>query len=136
MYGGLVIFFCFFWVANQFNPVKIADDLKRSQAYVPGYRPGKETAEFLDWSMTRVTTAVAVFLTVIALLPELFMSYLSVPQIIAYFFGGTSLLIMVGVMIDTLRQIEAHLLTHGGYETFLKSGKLRGRRPDPGVPGS
>ncbi len=128
LYAALVLFFCFFWVANQFNPIKIADDLKRSSAYIPGYRPGKETADYLDWTMTRVTAAGAVFLTTIALLPMIFNKTLNVPMIVAYFFGGTSLLIMVGVMLDTLRQIEALMLTHGGYDSFMKTGRIRGRR--------
>jgi preprotein translocase subunit SecY len=127
MYAGMVLFFCFFWVANQFNPIKIADDLKRSSAYVPGYRPGNETADYLNITMTRVTTAGAVFLTVVALLPMVFSKGMSVPMMVAQFFGGTSLLIMVGVMLDTLRQMEAMMLTHGGYDTFARSGRLRGR---------
>ncbi len=128
VYGALVLFFCFFWVASQFNPLKVADDLKRSNAYIPGYHPGEETAAYLDWTMTRVTTAGAVFLTFIALLPMIFSTKLNVPFLIAGFFGGTSLLIMVGVLLDTLRQIESHILTHGGYETFMRSGRMRGRR--------
>lgn len=128
MYGGLIILFCFFWVANQFNPIQVADDLKRSGAYIPGVRPGKPTADFLDWSMTRVTTAGAIFLTFLALLPMLFSRTLNIPFNIARFFGGTSLLIVVGVVLDTVRQIESHILMHGGYDGFLQRGRIRGSR--------
>lgn len=127
IYSALLILFAFFWVANQFNPVQIADDLKRSGAYVPGVRPGKPTADFLDWSMTRVTTAGAIFLTIIALLPMIINVQLDVPFMVASFFGGASLLIIVGVMLDTLRQMESHLVMHG-YDTFMERGHLRRRR--------
>ena len=127
IYGVLIIVFSFFWVANQFNPIQIADDLKRQGAYVPGIRPGKPTSEFLDKTMTRVTCAGAVFLTVLALFPMVFSQQLNIPFIIASFFGGASLLIIVGVLLDTVRQIESHLLMHH-YDGFLEKGHLRSRR--------
>ena len=102
-------------------------DLKRQGGYVPGIRPGKPTADFLDYTMTRVTMAGAVFLTCIAVLPMIFSTKLSVPMMAAQFFGGASLLIMVGVMLDTMRQIESHLLMHR-YDGFMQRGHLRSRR--------
>ena len=134
--AALILFFCFFWVNSQFNPIRIADDLKRSSAYIPGYKPGQETADHLWWTMTRITTAGAIFLTVVALLPMLFTNTNIIKDyLIAQFFGGTSMLIMVGVMLDTMRQMETMLLSHGGYETFMKKGRMRGRRGSstPGV---
>ncbi len=127
LYAGLLILFSFFWVANQFNPIQIADDLKRQGAYVPGIRPGKPTSDYLDKSMTRVTTAGALFLTALALCPMIFTQQLNIPFLIASFFGGASLLIMVGVMLDTIRQIESHLLMHH-YDGFLERGHMRSRR--------
>ncbi|MCH2175664.1 MAG: preprotein translocase subunit SecY [Lentisphaeria bacterium] len=131
VYGLLVLFFCFFWVANQFNPIKIADDLKRSGAYVPGYRPGDETASHIDWTMTRVTTAGAVFLTIIAVLPFIFTLSLGMDFTFTQFFGGASLLIIVGVMLDTLNQMQSHVLTFGGYENLVKGPRIRNRRGAP-----
>ena len=126
-YGTLILFFSYFWVATQFNPLQIADDLKRNGGYVPGIRPGKPTAEFLDKTMTRVTLIGAISLTVIAIIPGLMNSQFRVPWLVASFMGGTSLLIIVGVALDTMRQIESHLLMRH-YDGFLKKGKLRGRR--------
>lgn len=128
LFGLMILFFSYFWVATQFNPVQIADDLKKYGGYIPGIRPGKSTAEFLDRSMTRITLAGAVFLTIIAVLPSIMAGQFNIPFMVASFFGGTSLLIMVGVMIDTMRQIESHLLMRH-YDGFLKKGKLKsGRR--------
>jgi preprotein translocase subunit SecY len=127
LYGLTILFFSYFWVATQFNPVQIADDLKKYGGYVPGIRPGKQTAEFLDSTMTRITLAGAVFLTVIAVIPTVMARQFSVPWLVASFFGGTSLLIVVGVMLDTMRQVESHLLMRH-YDGFLQRGKLRGRR--------
>lgn len=127
LFGLTILFFSYFWVATQFNPVQIADDLKKHGGYVPGIRPGKPTAEFLDRTMTRITLAGAVFLAVIAVIPSVMATNFRVPWIVAQFFGGTSLLIIVGVMLDTMRQIESHLVTRY-YDGFLKKGKLRGRR--------
>jgi preprotein translocase subunit SecY len=126
-YGLLILFFSYFWVATQFNPIQIADDLKKHGGYVPGIRPGRPTAEFLDKTMTRLTLAGAVFLTTIAVLPMVMSSFFGIPFIVAQFFGGTSLLIIVGVMLDTMKQVESHLLMRH-YDGFLKKGRLRGRR--------
>lgn len=127
-FGVMILFFSYFWVATQFNPVQIADDLKKHGGYVPGIRPGKPTAEFLDRTMTRITLAGAVFLTLIAVLPTVMGNQFGIPYMIASFFGGTSLLIIVGVMLDTMRQVESHLLMRH-YDGFLKKGKLKsGRR--------
>ena len=128
VFGLMILFFSYFWVATQFNPVQIADNLKKGGGYIPGIRPGKPTAEHLDRVMTRLTLAGAVFLTGIAVLPSIISTKFNVPRQVTYFFGGTSLLIMVGVMLDTMRQIESHLLMRH-YDGFLKKGKLKsGRR--------
>ncbi|MCA1807923.1 MAG: preprotein translocase subunit SecY [Kiritimatiellia bacterium] len=127
LYGLMILFFSYFWVATVFNPVQIADDLKKSGGYIPGIRPGTPTAEFLDRTMTRITLAGAIFLTVIAVLPTMMARQFDIPWIVASFFGGTSILIIVGVMLDTMRQIESHLVMRH-YDGFLKKGKLRGRR--------
>lgn len=129
-YGGMIFFFSYFWVATQFQPAQIADDLKKYGGYIPGIRPGRETASFLDNVMTRLTFAGAVFLTVIAILPQLLSHKLNVPYIAAQFFGGTSLLIMVGVVLDTMRQIETHLIQRH-YDGFLRKGRIRGRFDSP-----
>ncbi len=126
-YGLLILFFSYFWVATQFNPVQIADDLKRNGGYVPGIRPGRPTADFLDRTMSRITLAGAVFLTVIAIIPSVLAKVMEVPWQVATFFGGTSLLIIVGVALDTMRQVESHLLMRH-YDGFLRKGKLRSRR--------
>lgn len=127
VYAALMLFFSYFWVATQFNPLQIADDLKRNGGYVPGIRPGKPTAEYLDTTMTRITLIGAIGLTVIAVLPSVLHRMFYIPFEVASFMGGTSLLIVVGVSLDTMRQIESHLLMRH-YDGFLKKGKLRGRR--------
>ena len=126
-YATLILFFSYFWVATQFNPLQIADDLKKNGGYVPGIRPGRPTAEYLDKTMTRITLIGAIFLTVIAVIPSVMARRFSIPWIVASFMGGTSLLIIVGVSLDTMRQIESHLLMRH-YDGFLKKGRLRGRR--------
>ncbi len=125
-FGAMILFFSYFWVATQFNPVEIADDLKKRGGYIPGIRPGRPTAEHLDRVMTRLTLAGALFLTGIAVMPNILTTKFNVPWIVSSFFGGTSLLIIVGVMLDTMRQIESHLLMRH-YDGFLKKGKMRGR---------
>src|SRR5438876_4797509 len=127
--AAMIFFFSYFWVATQFQPSQIADDLKKHGGYIPGVRPGKPTADFLDYTMTRLTFAGAVFLTLIAVLPSLLSQGLHVPQITAQFFGGTSLLIIVGVMLDTMRQVETHLIQRH-YDGFLRKGRIRGRSFD------
>jgi preprotein translocase subunit SecY len=125
-YGAMIFFFSYFWVATQFQPQQIADDLKKYGGYIPGVRPGKPTADFLDFTMTRLTFAGAIFLTIIAILPQMLSERLNVPYITAQFFGGTSLLIVVGVVLDTMRQIETHLIQRH-YDGFLRKGRIRGR---------
>jgi preprotein translocase subunit SecY len=127
--AAMIFFFSYFWVATQFQPAQIADDLKKHGAYIPGVRPGKPTADFLDYTMTRLTFAGAIFLTIIAVLPSLLSQSLHVPTITAQFFGGTSLLIVVGVMLDTMRQVETHLIQRH-YDGFLRKGRIRGRSFD------
>jgi preprotein translocase subunit SecY len=127
--AGMIFFFSYFWVATQFQPAQIADDLKKYGGYIPGVRPGKPTAEFLDYTMTRLTFAGAIFLTLIAVLPSLLSQWLQVPPITAQFFGGTSLLIIVGVILDTMRQVETHLIQRH-YDGFLRKGRIRGGRFD------
>lgn len=123
----LVLFFSFFWVATQFNAVRIADDLKRTGGYVPGIRPGRATAEFLDHTMSRVTLIGAIGLIIVAIFPNLLNAHLQLPWEMASFFGGTSLLIIVGVALDTLRQMESYL-TMRHYDGFLKHGRIQARR--------
>jgi len=127
IYGLMILAFSYFWVANQFNPVQIADNLKKEGAYIPGIRPGKPTSEFLDNTMTRVTFAGAIFLTGLAIFPMLLYKWFKIPYQIASFFGGTSLLIIVGVALDTLSQMESHLVMRN-YDGFLQHGRLKGRR--------
>ena len=122
----LILLFSYFWVANQFNPIMISENLKREGAYIPGIRPGNPTADFLDHSMTRITFAGSVFLMFLAILPMILSQVLNVPMLISTFFGGTSLLIMVGVVLETMSQLESHL-TMRHYDGFLKSGRLKGR---------
>ena len=122
----MILFFSYFWVATQFNPVQIADDLKKHGGFIPGVRPGQATSDFLDFTMTRLTLAGAIFLAALAVLPMLIQQTLKIPALTAQFFGGTSLLIMVGVVLDTMRQTETYLLQRH-YDGFLKKGRLKGR---------
>ena len=126
LYAVCIMFFAFFWVATQFNAVEISENLKRDGSYVPGIRPGRATAEYLDALMTRVTLIGGTGLLCVALLPEILMGAMDVPWAIASFFGGTSLLIIVGVALDTLRIMESHLLVRK-YDGFLRHGTRRGR---------
>jgi preprotein translocase subunit SecY len=127
IFGLMILFFSYFWVATQFNPIQISDDLKRNGGYIPGIRPGAPTAEFLDNVMTRITLAGALALTLIAVIPMVLGRHFNIQPTITGFLGGTSMLITVGVMLDTMRQIESHLLNRH-YDGFLRKGKLRGRR--------
>lgn len=124
--GLMILFFSYFWVATQFNEIQIADDLKKYGGYIPGVRPGNATSEFLHRTMSRITFAGAMFLTAIAIIPLLITRGLNIPFAAATFFGGTSLLITVGVVLDTMRQVESHLLTRH-YDGFLKKGRIKGR---------
>jgi preprotein translocase subunit SecY len=126
VYAAMILFFSYFWVATQFNEIQIADDLKKYGGYIPGVRPGQATSDYLHNAMSRITLAGAIFLTVIATIPILLNQALNVPFAVATFFGGTSILILVGVMLDTMRQMESHLLMRH-YDGFLKKGRLRGR---------
>ena len=126
LYVLLILFFTYFWTATQFHPEQIASDMKKNGAFIPGVRQGKPTHEYLEATMSRITFAGAVFLALIAILPTIIGKLLSVDQSITYFFGGTSLLILVGVVLDTTKQIESHLLMKR-YEGFMKKGKVRGR---------
>ncbi len=126
LYGLMILFFSYFWVATQFNELQIADDLKKNGGYIPGVRPGQATSDYLHNAMSRITLAGAVFLTVIAIIPLLLYNELKIPYAVATFFGGTSMLILVGVLLDTMRQMETHLLMRH-YDGFLKKGRLRGR---------
>ena len=128
----LIMFFSYFWVSVMFKPIQIADDLKKYGGYIPGVRPGEPTASFLDFIMTRLTLAGAIFLTIIAIIPDILLFELSVPSRVAYFFGGTGMLITVGVILDTMRQIETFLLQRH-YDGFLKKGRIRGRSTSTNV---
>jgi preprotein translocase subunit SecY len=122
----MIVFFSYFWVATQFNEIQVADDLKKSGGYIPGVRPGQATSDFLHRTMSRVTLAGALFLAGIAIFPVILSRQMGVSFNLASFFGGTSILITVGVMLDTLRQMEAHLLMRH-YDGFLKKSRVRGR---------
>lgn len=125
-YGLMILFFTYFYTAIAFNPKEVADNMKRNGGFVPGVRPGSHTAEYIENILTRITLPGAIFLAIVAILPTFAMSVLQVPPLFASFFGGTSLLIIVGVALDTLQQIEAHLLMRH-YDGFMKTGKIRGR---------
>jgi len=123
IYISLVVFFAFFYTAVVFNPTETADNLKKYGGFVPGIRPGKNTAQYLDYVLTRLTVIGAAYLAAVVLLPEILISRFSVP----FYFGGTSLLIVVTVTMDTVAQVQSHLLAHQ-YEGLVKKAKLRGRR--------
>jgi len=123
----LIIFFTYFYTAIAFNPQDVAENMKKQGGFIPGIRPGKQTSEFIDNILTKITLPGSVFLAIIAILPLFAERALGVDGSFASFFGGTSLLIMVGVALDTLQQIESHLLMRH-YDGFMKSGKLKGRR--------
>jgi preprotein translocase subunit SecY len=125
-YVFMIFFFSYFWVSFMFNPIQIAEDVKRNGGFIPGVRPGPPTADFLDYTMTRLTLAGAILLAVLAILPMAASRGFHVPILTSQFFGGTSLLIMIGVMLDTMRQMETYLLQRH-YDGFLKKGRIRGR---------
>ena len=126
IYSAMILFFSYFWVATQFNEIQIADDLKKNGGYIPGVRPGQGTSDYLHHAMSRITLAGAIFLTVIATIPIVLGKHLQIPPDVAQFFGGTSILISVGVLLDTMRQVESHLMMRH-YDGFLKKGRVRGR---------
>jgi preprotein translocase subunit SecY len=123
LYVSFIIFFCYFYTAVSFNPVDVAENMKKYGGFVPGIRPGKKTAEYIDRILTRITLGGAIYLCVICVLPSILISRFNVP----FYFGGTGLLIVVGVAMDTIQQIESHLITRH-YEGFLKKGQMKGRR--------
>ena len=123
LYVALIVFFCFFYTAIVFNPVETADNLRKYGGFIPGIRPGKNTADYLDYVLTRLTVVGAAYLAAVCILPEFLISEYSVP----FYFGGTSLLIVVSVTMDTVAQIHSHLLAHQ-YEGLIRKAKLRGRR--------
>lgn len=123
LYVVFIIFFCFFYTAVTFNPVDVAENLKKNGGFVPGVRPGKKTAEFIDKIMIRLTVIGAIYVSVVCVLPTFLINKFNVP----FFFGGTALLIVVGVAIDTMSQIESHMVMRN-YDGFMKSGRIKGRR--------
>ena len=124
LYLALIVFFAFFYTAIVFNPTETADNLKKHGGFSPGIRPGKRTAEYIDYVLSRITVVGAVYLAIVCLIPEILISYASVP----FYFGGTSLLIVVSVTMDTVAQVQGYLLAHQ-YEGLIRKSKLRGRRP-------
>jgi preprotein translocase subunit SecY len=123
LYIGGIVFFTFFYTAIVFNPKDTAENLKKYGGYIPGYRPGEQTAKYIDYVLTRVTVLGAMYLAFVCLLPELLRSQARIP----FYFGGTSLLIVVSVTMDTVSQVQSHLLAHQ-YEGLVKKAKLRGAR--------
>jgi preprotein translocase subunit SecY len=123
LYVGLIIFFAFFYTAVVFNPTETAENLKKHGGFIPGIRPGERTAEYIDYVLSRITVVGAAYLALVCLIPEILISYAAVP----FYFGGTSLLIVVSVTMDTVAQVQGYLLAHQ-YEGLIKKSKLRGRR--------
>jgi preprotein translocase subunit SecY len=122
LYVVLIVFFTYFYTSIIFNPDDVADNIQKSGGVIPGKRPGKATAEFIDYVLSRLTFVGAIYLSIVAILPQLIISSFNVP----FYFGGTSLLIVVGVGLDLIQKIESHLITHN-YDGFLKRGKVKGR---------
>jgi len=126
LFGLMIVFFTYFYTAIAFNPKEVADNLKKNKGFIPGVRPGQATSDYIENILTRITLPGAIFLAVIAILPTFAISVLQVPPFFADFFGGTSILIIVGVALDTLAQIDSHLkMRH--YDGFMKTGRIRGR---------
>jgi preprotein translocase subunit SecY len=123
LYVALIVFFCFFYTAVVFNPQETAENLKKNGGFVPGRRPGKNTAEYFDYVLTRLTVAGAAYIALVCVLPEILIAEYSVP----FYLGGTSLLITVNVVIDTLAQVQTHLFAHQ-YEGLIRKAKLKGKR--------
>jgi len=122
LYVAMIVFFCFFYTAVTFNPVDVAENLKKNGGFIPGVRPGKRTAEFIDKIMVRLTVIGAIYVSIVCVLPTILISKLNVP----FYFGGTALLIVVGVAIDTISQIESYTVMRN-YDGFLSTGKIKGR---------
>ncbi len=123
LFVGLIVFFCYFYTAVTFNTTDVADNMKKYGGYIPGIRPGQRTAEYIDRILSRITLGGAIYLSIVCVLPTILIGEFNVP----FFFGGTALLIVVGVALDTVAQMETHLLTRS-YQGFMKRGRLRGRR--------
>ncbi|MEN8231136.1 MAG: preprotein translocase subunit SecY [Thermodesulfobacteriota bacterium] len=123
LFVAFIVFFCFFYTAVTFNPVDVAENLKKHGGFIPGIRPGKKTSDFIDKALTRLTVIGAIYVSVICVLPTVLISRYNVP----FYFGGTALLIVVGVAIDTIAQIESHMVMRN-YEGFMKKGRIKGRR--------
>ncbi|HEC98858.1 MAG TPA: preprotein translocase subunit SecY [Proteobacteria bacterium] len=123
LYVGFIIFFCYFYTAVVFNPVDVAENMKKYGGYIPGIRPGKKTSEFIDRVLSRVTLIGALYVSTVCVLPTILIAQFNVP----FYFGGTALLIVVGVAMDTVGQMETHMVARH-YEGFLKSGRIKGRR--------
>ncbi len=123
LYVSMIFFFCYFYTSIIFNPVDIADNLKKYGGFIPGVRPGQKTSDYIYRVLARITFGGAVYLSLVCVLPEFFIKYFKVP----FYFGGTSILIIVGVALDTISQMESHLVTRS-YDGFLKKGRIRGRR--------
>lgn len=126
IYSIIIILFAYFYTALSFNPTEIADNMKKNGGFIPGIRPGKKTAEYLDNIITRITLPGAIMLAVVAILPYVLMKVMGIDYNLASFFGGTSVIILVGVALDTLQQIESHLISRH-YDGFMKKGKIKGR---------
>jgi preprotein translocase subunit SecY len=120
IFVGFIFFFCYFYTAIVFNPADVAENMKKYGGYIPGIRPGKRTADYIDKVLTRITLGGAAYVSAVCVLPSVLMTQLNVP----FYFGGTSLLIVVGVAMDTVGQVESHLITRN-YDGFLKSGKIK-----------
>jgi preprotein translocase subunit SecY len=123
LYVAMIVFFCFFYTAVTFKPDDVAENLKKNGGFIPGIRPGKKTAEFIDYVLTRLTVIGAIYLSAVCVMPTLLINKFNVP----FYFGGTALLIVVGVAIDTISQIESHLVMRN-YDGFMKAGRIKGRR--------
>jgi preprotein translocase subunit SecY len=122
LYVGVIFFFCYFYTAITFNPSDVADNMKKQGGYIPGIRPGKRTADYIDRVLTRITLGGAIYVSAVCVLPSVLMTKFNVP----FYICGTALLIVVGVAIDTVQQIESHMLTRH-YEGFLKKGSARSK---------
>jgi len=127
LFGIMIIFFTYFYTAVAFDPVQVSTTIKQQGGFIPGVRPGKKTAEYIDNILTRVTLPGSFFLAFVAIFPYILMQIMDIQYDLASFFGGTSLLIIVGVALDTLQQIESHLMMRH-YDGFLTKGRIRGRR--------
>jgi len=123
LYVSMIFFFCYFYTAIIFNPVDIADNLKKYGGFIPGVRPGQKTSDYIYKVLARITFGGAAYLSCVCILPDILRGYFKVP----FYFGGTSILIVVGVALDTISQIESHLVTRS-YDGFLKKGRIRGRK--------